>query len=118
MLCFFIFNGKVNALEDGVYKIHSAINDNYVIGNKSNGMFLAVIRTTEEEITMTVLDRQGAFQDQYTIPGIKNKDKSGFQTIARMQRKYGFSDDLYIYESLEDAKLQKQATIRMLGNSL
>ena len=31
LLCFFIFNGKVNALEDGVYKIHSAINDNYVI---------------------------------------------------------------------------------------
>lgn len=95
-----------------------AINDNYVIGNKSNGMFLAVIRTTEEEITMTVLDRQGEFQDQYTIPGIKNKDGSGFQTISRMQRKYGFSDDLYIYESLEDAKLQKQATIRMFGNSL
>lgn len=39
--CFFIFNIKVSALEDGIYTIHSAINKNYVLdlygANASNG---------------------------------------------------------------------------------
>ncbi len=52
-LCFFLFNLKVSALEDGVYVIHSAINDNYVVdvdaGVTKNGSNIQIYQSNETD---------------------------------------------------------------------
>lgn len=118
---------KLNILEEDVdlpvYSFATAINlgavramdGTYVIANKGNPDYMAAVRTTDEEITMMVLNKEGKLQEQYRIPNVEENTAEGYLTIQEMKAKYGFGDQIAVYDSVEDAKIHKEHTEKTGG---
>lgn len=76
----------------------------YVIVNAENPSYMGIVFSDERGIRLKISDLNGTMQEEIAIPSFKNRNKDGYNTIAGISRKYGFSDEMYAFESLEEAR--------------
>lgn len=86
--------------------LKSAANDVgiYVIANAKNVLYMAVITSDKDNISIKIIDRDGVEHETVSIPGIYEKNYEGYQTILRLMKEYGFSDSMLSFASIEEAK--------------
>ena len=60
--------------------------------------------TSKNEIVVKIIDNDGNEIDKLEVPALKDKNESGFKQMMEMKNKYGFSDNLFTFDSIEDAK--------------
>lgn len=66
--------------------------------------YYAMVMTTKSGITLKIIDAEGVEKEQLELPALKNKNDSGFKKMMEIKEKYGFSDNLYTFNNLSDAK--------------
>lgn len=76
----------------------------YVIVNAENPSYMGIVFSDESGIRLKISDLNGRLQEEIAIPSFKNRNQDGYNAIADFSRKYGFSDKLYAFESLEEAR--------------
>ena len=69
----------------------------------SNNYYAQVV-TSKNEIVVKIIDNDGNEIDKLEVPALKDKNESGFKQMMEMKNKYGFSDNLFTFDSIEDAK--------------
>lgn len=97
--------------EKKTYSFTQAINLNSVkknngvhfIVNSRNPEYFAMIMTNENMISIRVINDTDILEE-VTIPSLKNKKINGFDRLTYVQKKYGFSDELFSYENMEDVR--------------
>lgn len=75
----------------------------HVIINAENPDYMAVILSSKKEALIKIINAEGKIQEETTMPPLDLRDGGGFEEISRVQKKYGFSDDIYVYKNIEDA---------------
>lgn len=76
----------------------------YVIANTENAPYMAVISSNKNSISIKVVDKEGVECETVSIPGIHERNNEGYQVILRLTKKYGFSDSMMPFRSIEEAK--------------
>lgn len=87
----------------------------YVIANSENPNFMIAVNTNRAEIEMQVLNYQGELQETVTIPVVREKNSQGYETIKDVQKKYGFSDQMSVFDSVSAARAEKDNETRSGG---
>lgn len=64
----------------------------------------AVVQTTNHEITLRIVDDSGNMVEEMEVPTLKNKNDEGFSKLMKIKDKYGFSDNLYTFNNINEAK--------------
>lgn len=76
----------------------------YVIANAENPSYMGIVFSDKTGIRLKVSDLEGVLQEEFTIPSFRNRNQSGYNTITALSQKYGFSDEMYAFDSLEEAR--------------
>lgn len=76
----------------------------YVIANAQNPSYMGMVFSDDRGIRLKVSDMNGVFQEEFEIPSFKDRNQSGYRTIMTLSQKYGFSDEMYAFDSLEEAR--------------
>lgn len=76
----------------------------YVITNSLNPNYMGVVSSSNESISIKILDNNGVEQEEFIIPSFKDRNSEGYSIITTMMDKYGFSDSIYAFDDLETAK--------------
>lgn len=87
----------------------------FVIVNEENPQYMAVVTSGKESIAIQVVDKDNRKCQKITIPGIQRKNAEGYNAISALCQKYGFSDRMYAYANLEEAKKYINAQNRKTG---
>lgn len=104
-------NNNMKSNDKKKYSFTQAINLNlaknsdgvHVIINARNPDYMAMILSNKDTVLIKVMNAERKMQEEIEIPSLKLCNRKGFEEIARVQKKYGFSDDMYAYASVEDA---------------
>lgn len=98
--------------EEKVYSFTQAINFKSVsrkdgvhyILNAQNPMYMAVVLSRGKDIYLKIINRNGKMEEEIHLPSLQLRNQKGFFDIQKMQRKYGFSDEMYIFEDMDEAR--------------
>lgn len=103
---------NIKLQKEEIFSFTQAVNINsskgkegvHIIVNITNPTYMAAIITKKDTISIQVADRNGTVQKEVEIPALGMKNKQGIEELIRIQRDFGFSDELVSYESIPDAK--------------
>lgn len=98
--------------EEKVYSFTQAINFKSVsrkdgvhyILNAQNPMYMAVVLSRGKDIYLKIINRNGKMEEEIHLSSLQLRNQKGFFDIQKMQRKYGFSDEMYIFEDMDEAR--------------
>lgn len=76
----------------------------HIIMNSANPAYMAVLQSSEHMIVARIIDSNGNQCNEFVIPSLKDRSSSGFGTLSKMQREYGFSDEMISFENLDEAR--------------
>lgn len=79
----------------------------YVIANHENPNFMIAVNTSKTDIEMQVLNNQGELQETVSVPVVKDKNSHGYEAIKSVQAKYGFSDQIAVFDSVSAVREEK-----------
>ena len=75
-----------------------------VVINVTDPNYIAVSRVTDELLKIIILDQSNKPVESADIPIVEEKNNDGYKTIVALQEKYGFSDSVAEYNSVEEAR--------------
>ena len=70
----------------------------------------------DDQLKIEIINRFGQHQEEIMVPIVKNKNSDGYLRIVGLQKKYGFSDQVYEFETVESAKKYITDTLRTKSN--
>ncbi len=76
----------------------------YVITNSDNPAYMGTVFSDRNGIRLKVSDLSGNYQEEFQIPSFKERNIDGFNLLMNISQKYGFSDEIYAFDSIEDAR--------------
>lgn len=75
-----------------------------VIADAKTPSYIALSSIKDDQLEIEVINKFGQYQEKILVPLVKNKDSYGYFHIVDLQKKYGFSDQVYEFETVESAK--------------
>ena len=79
--------------------------DYYVISDESSKEYMIIVSYGKRgDICLSVINEKGRTQEEVFIPDINKKEKNGFEKIQLLKNKYGFSDKMAVFNSIDDAR--------------
>lgn len=75
-----------------------------VIADAKTPSYIALSSIKDDQLEIEVINKFGQYQEKILVPLVKNKDSYGYFHIVDLQKKYGFSDQVYEFETVEFAK--------------
>lgn len=89
------FTQAVNHISD--LKPTCVIVDSYDSG------FIAISSKEAEQLKIIIMDQKHDIKETLYVPLVKEKNVGGYMDIVKLQKKYGFSDNVIEFENLENA---------------
>lgn len=87
-----------------------------VIADAKTPSYIALSSIKDDQLEIEVINKFGQYQEKILVPLVKNKDSYGYFHIVDLQKKYGFSDQVYEFETVESAKKYITDTLRTKSN--
>lgn len=87
-----------------------------VIADAKTPSYIALSSIKDDQLEIEVINKFGQYQEKILVPLVKNKDSYGYFHIVDLQKKYGFSDRVYEFETVESAKKYITDTLRTKSN--
>lgn len=84
-----------------------------VIADSKTPSYIALSSIQDNQLEIEVINKFGQHQEKISVPLVKNKDSNGYIRIVALQKKYGFSDQVYEFESIESAKKYIKDTLQV-----
>lgn len=75
-----------------------------VIADAKTPSYIALSSIKDDQLEIEVINKFGQYQEKILVPLVKNKDSYGYFHIVDLQKKYGFSDQVYEFETVKSAK--------------
>lgn len=75
-----------------------------VIADAKTPSYIALSSIKDDQLEIEVINKFGQYQEKILVPLVKNKNSYGYFHIVDLQKKYGFSDQVYEFETVESAK--------------
>ena len=66
--------------------------------------YIALSSMHDEQLKIEVINKYGQHQEEIMVPIVKNKNSDGYLQIVGVQKKYGFSDQVYEFDTPAAAK--------------
>ena len=76
----------------------------YVITNANNPIYMGTVFSDKNGIRLKISDMSGNSQEEFQIPSFKERNIDGFNLLMNISQKYGFSDEIYAFDRIEDAR--------------
>lgn len=67
--------------------------------------FIAISSKEEAQLKITVMDQRHDIKEILYVPLVKEKNTDGYKDIVKLQKRYGFSDNICEFDNLENAHL-------------
>lgn len=83
-----------------------------VIVDSKTPSYIALSSIHDDKLKIEVINRFGQHQEEIMVPIVKNKNSDGYLRIVGLQKKYGFSDQVYEFDATEAAKKYVSDTMR------
>ena len=79
-------------------------NKSFMIVDSRIPTYIAIVNEDGNKLKITVFDKQNKIQESASIPLVSSETKEGYKTIVDIQKKYGFSDDVFTFSSISEAQ--------------
>lgn len=76
----------------------------YVIANAENPSYIGTVFSDNDGIRLKITDLKGNSQEEFEIPNFKNRSRDSYGILKGINKKYGFSDVMYAFDNVEDAR--------------
>lgn len=76
----------------------------FMIADSKYSRYVAMVLIEDKELTINIYDENHSFMEKQSIPVVKEKNKSGYDTIVNIKKKYGFSDKVITFDKVSDYK--------------
>lgn len=87
-----------------------------VITDSKSPSYIALSSIQNDQLKIEVINRYGQHQEEIYIPLLKDKNSKGYFDIVKLQKKYGFSDNVCEFKNVEEAKKYITDTQRTKSN--
>jgi len=74
------------------------------VADTINSAYYAVSSRSGDNIKILILDRNNKMMETVTVPQIEKSTQEGYEKIIALQNKYGFSDKMRVFNSMEEAR--------------
>ena len=78
--------------------------------------YIALSSIHDDQLKIEIINRFGQHQEEIMVPIVKNKNSDGYLRIVGLQKKYGFSDQVYEFDTPAAAKKYVSDTMRTKSN--
>ena len=74
------------------------------VADTLNSAYYAVSSQSGDNIKILILNRNNKMIETITVPQIEKSTQDGYEKIIALQHKYGFSDKMRVFNSMEEAR--------------